>query len=387
MGGECKCWRQFADHFFPFSVAEKTAFACLTTDIHGWTSTPSLGRLSFVGLGLGAKGITLEGVEEMISADIIYLEYYTTPHEPQLLKQVQVATGKRLTIVDRQFVEDGNAILNESKVKKVVLAVLGDPMIATTHNELRIRAIRQGVETRVVHSATIASAAASASGLHSYKFSRTVTVTKEAVGKPTQAYHILHENLLEGAHTLLLLEYDVQSGEGVSPADAVAGLLLAEGNFKRGVVSEETFAILVTRLGREDAHLAAGTLAELAKKESGAPPHCLIIPGKLHFTEVESISTLFSLDESKVRSNSDKVLRTAQTLVPKYAAKTKKALNSVKSKLGPEYEHVLENAELYLKDAENFLANGEDEMAMLSIGYAEGLLDSLSFAGVIKIDW
>ncbi len=40
-----------------------------------------------------------------------------------------------------------------------------------------------------------------------------------------------------------------------------------------------------------------------------------------------------------------------------------------------------------MKDAENFLANGEDEMAMLSIGYAEGLLDSLSFSGVIKIDW
>jgi diphthine synthase len=59
----------------------------------------------------------------------------------------------------------------------------------------------------------------------------------------------------------------------------------------------------------------------------------------------------------------------------------------VKVRLGPQYEHVLENAELYMKDAETFLANGEDEMAMLSIGYAEGLLDSLSFAGVVKIDW
>jgi len=32
-----------------------------------------MGRLSFVGLGLGAKGITLEGVEEMIASDTIYL--------------------------------------------------------------------------------------------------------------------------------------------------------------------------------------------------------------------------------------------------------------------------------------------------------------------------
>jgi len=346
-----------------------------------------MGRLSFVGLGLGAKGITLEGVEEMIAADVIYLEYYTTPHEPQLLKQVQVSTGKSFTIVDRQFVEDGSKVLSDAEGEKVVLAVLGDPMIATTHNELRVRAISRGIETRVVHSATIASAAASASGLHSYKFSRTVTVTREAVGKLTQAYHILHQNLLEGAHTLLLLEYDVQSGQGVTPADAVAGLLLAEANFKRGVVSANTFAIILSRLGREDSALAAGSFSELSGRDSGMPPHCMIIPGKLHFTEAEAVSAIFSIDPVGVRSNSDKVLRTAQTLVPKYVAKTRRALDSVKSRLGPQYEHVIENAELYLKDAENFLANGEDEMAMLSIGYAEGLLDSLSFAGVIKIDW
>ena len=346
-----------------------------------------MGRLSFVGLGLGAKGITLEGVGEMVGSDVIYLEYYTTPHEPQLLKQVQSATGKSFTIVDRQFVEDGSRILADAESKKVVLAVLGDPMIATTHNELRVRAIKRGVETRVVHSSTIASAAASASGLHSYKFSRTVTVTRESVGKLTQAYHILHGNLLEGAHTLLLLEYDVQSGQGVTPADAMAGLLLAEGNFKRGVVNEETFALVISRLGREDSHLAAGALGVLSKLDAGGPPHCVIVPGRLHFTEVEAVAAIFSIEEAKVKSNSERVQRTAQALVPRYVAKTRRALESVKPRLGAQYEHVLENAELYMKDAENFLANGEDEMAMLSIGYAEGLLDSLSFAGVIKIDW
>jgi len=346
-----------------------------------------MGRLTFVGLGLSAKGLTIEGVEELKNADAVYLEYYTTPHEPQLVGSVQQVTGKRLTIVDRGFVEDGSAILADAKERNVVLAVLGDPMIATTHTELRVRAIRQGTETRVIHSATIVSAAASASGLHSYKFSRTVTVTRESVGKLTQAYHILHENLLEGAHTLLLMEYDVQSGEGVSPADAIAGLLLAEANFKRGVVGEDTFGIILSRLGREDAAVAAGSLAELAKRESGGPPHSLVIPGKLHFTEVEAIAAIFGIKEPKIRSNSDGVLRTAQTLVPKYVAKTRRALASVKDKLGPQYEHVVENAELYMRDAETFLANGEDEMAMLSIGYAEGLLDSLSFAGVVRIDW
>ena len=346
-----------------------------------------MGRLSFVGLGLGARGITLEGVEEMVDADVVYLEYYTTPHEPELLKELQKAAGKSITVVDRGFVEDGGRILSEAATKKVVLAVLGDPMIATTHDELRVRAIRQGAETRVFHSATIVSAAASASGLHSYKFSRTVTVTRESVSKLAQAYHLLHENLLEGAHTLLLLEYDIQAGEGVTPADAMAGLLLAEANFKRGVVSEDMFALVLSRVGRADALLAAGSLRELSKREFGSPPHCIVIPGKLHFTESEAVSAIFSVGEQTVRGNSDRVLRTAQALVPRYVGKARRALESVRPKLGPQYEHVLENAELYMKDAESFLANGEDEMAMLSVGYAEGLLDSLAFAGVVKIDW
>ena len=346
-----------------------------------------MGSLSFVGLGLGPKGVSLEGLGELQSSDIVYLEYYTSPHEPKLLKELQVASGKEFTVVDRAFVEDGKKILSEAAEKKVSLAVLGDPMIATTHGELRARAEKSGVLTRVIHAATIAAAAASSSGLHYYKFSSTVTVTRETVNKLTQVYHTLHRNLLWGAHTLVLLEYDVQSGEGVSPADAIGGLLLAEGNFKRGVINSSTLALVMSRLGRQDSSLAAGTFEELAVKGFGEPPHSIVIPGKLHFTEVESISAIFGLDETKIRSNSDGVMRTAQTLVPKYVAKTRHALESVKKKLGPQYGAVLENAELYMRDAENFLANGQDEMAMLSIGYAEGLIDSLSFAGIAKIDW
>lgn len=346
-----------------------------------------MGSLSFVGLGLGPKGVTLEGIDELEGAEVVYLEYYTTPHEPRLIKELAKALGKQPTVVDRDFVESGSRILSEAAEKRVALAVLGDPMIATTHNELRARAIKQGIETRVVHSATIATAASSASGLHSYKFSRSVTITRESVGRLTQAYHILHENLLQGAHTLLLLEYDVQTGEGVSPADAMAGLLLAEANFKRGVVDEKTFAMVLSRVGREDEKLRAGPLDEISKEDFGQPPNCIVIPGKLHFSEVEAVSAIFAISEGSVKSNSDRVLRTAQTLVPRYVAKMKRALDSVRGKLGAQYEHVIENAELYMKDAQNFLSNGDDEMAMLSIGYAEGLLDSLAFAGVVKIDW
>jgi diphthine synthase len=346
-----------------------------------------MGNLKFVGLGLGSRGISVEGLEEMKQADSAYLEYYTNPHDPNLVRELERLGVKNMTVVDRAFVEDGRSILEEAKSKKVVLAVPGDPMIATTHSELRVRAIKAGIPTVVIHSATIATAAASVSGLHFYKFSRTVTITRESVRKLSQAYQILHQNLLEGAHTLLLLEYDVVAGEGVSPEEAISGLLAAEANFKLGVASPDTFAVVLARLGSEGESCSGGSLGELENRDFGDAPHCIIIPGSLHFTEVEAVEAICGMERSKVHGNSEGMKRPAQTLVPKYFAKTRTALESVRGRLGTQYESVLENVELYMRDAEGFLANGDDERAMLSIGYAEGLLDSLNFAGVVKIEW
>ena len=45
-----------------------------------------------------------------------------------------------------------------------------------------------------------------------------------------------------------------------------------------------------------------------------------------------------------------------------------------------EFQIILENAELYIQDAENFLIEGQEEVAILSIGYADGLVDALRLA-------
>ena len=38
---------------------------------------------------------------------------------------------------------------------------------------------------------------------------------------------------------------------------------------------------------------------------------------------------------------------------------------------------ILDNAECYIDDAERFLRQGKPELAILSIGYAEGLIDAM----------
>src|SRR5947208_16113257 len=92
-----------------------------------------MGRLTFVGLGLGARGISLEGIVAIKEADSCYLEYYTTPHEPTLLKELENETGRVMTAVDRELLDDGRETLTEARDSSVELAVHEDPLIATTH--------------------------------------------------------------------------------------------------------------------------------------------------------------------------------------------------------------------------------------------------------------
>jgi len=66
----------------------------------------------------------------------------------------------------------------------------------------------------------------------------------------------------------------------------------------------------------------------------------------------------------------------------KYVPMVREALEEI----GPYYKDqkkfqvILENANLYIQDAEKFLEDGQDEVAILSIGYADGLVDALRLA-------
>jgi diphthine synthase len=74
-------------------------------------------------------------------------------------------------------------------------------------------------------------------------------------------------------------------------------------------------------------------------------------------------------------------------MVNKYAPKAKHAIKQMKIIIKEEknpYKNkgtteVLENAEYYIDDAERFLRQNKFELAILSMGYAEGLIDSLRF--------
>jgi diphthine synthase len=105
----------------------------------------------------------------------------------------------------------------------------------------------------------------------------------------------------------------------------------------------------------------------------------------LHFTEVDAIKNLtVTLDEPV--DNSANIDRLSIRMLDKYIPNAKKALSALSSlikekeiTIEKEYSVVLENAENYLYDAENFYKQGRTELAILSVGYAEGLIDAIRF--------
>jgi diphthine synthase len=73
-------------------------------------------------------------------------------------------------------------------------------------------------------------------------------------------------------------------------------------------------------------------------------------------------------------------------MMKKYVPMLREALDEVEPhyKGKKEFQTILENARLYIQDAQTFLEDGQDEVAILSIGYADGLVDALRLAMGLK---
>ncbi len=346
--------------------------------------------LTFIGLGLaGSKGLTLESLDTLSTADTIYLEAYTSPLHQDAAKDLEARIGKSVTSVTREFVEDGRTILTEAEKEKVALLSPGDPMVATTHSELRTRALQKGIIVKTIHNASVLTALPGETGLHSYKFGKTITLTKTLPAAMRTAYSTVFDNLTKGLHTTLLLEYDYASRTFLAPNEALATLAEIEKDEGGDIFTPEAFIIVASRLGSETQMVTGGSLRNLMAKSYGEPPHVLLVPGSLHFTEEEALRAI-GLSNS-VADNSSKVRRRAVRMVPRYVEKTRKALDAVRKRY-PENELVklgtlFENIECYLSDAQRFLAEGKDELAVLSVGYAEGLLDALRLKGEVEVEW
>lgn len=256
--------------------------------------------LSFIGLGLwDEKDITLKGLEEARKCDKIFAEFYTSQMGVEIDK-IEELLGKKIHVLSREEVEDGKIIIEEAKKHRVAFLVPGDPMAATTHVELRIRAIEEGIETKIVHGVSIISASASFIGLQPYKFGRVISIAKPSKGYfPLSPYENLKENIKAGLHSLLLLDIGMRANE------AMKILLEMEKIKKERVVDESSLIVVIARISSSDALAKAGEIKDLINEDFGKIPHSIIFPGKLHFMEAKALVKIANAPKKIIEGGRD----------------------------------------------------------------------------------
>lgn len=260
------------------------------------------GRLSLVGLGLcDEKDVSARGLEEINGADIVFAEQYTSTLRDGALNELERMCGKRIQLLSRKELEEGALVVDSAEDNRVALLVAGDPMTATTHVDIRLRATERSIETVVVHAPSVLTAVPGLLGLQHYKLGRVATIPFKREGyAPVSPYEIILENLRRGLHSIVLLDIDSEARR-LMTANEGFDLLL---DMARRCPSEEglkarSLACVVARAGAPDCLLSAGTISEMKSRDFGPPLHTIVVPGRLHFMEEEALRAFAGLDDQR----------------------------------------------------------------------------------------
>jgi diphthine synthase len=252
--------------------------------------------LTFIGLGLfDEKDISLKGLEAILNADKIYVEFYTSRLMGTDIGKMERLYSKKIHILSREDVEQHPDWLNDAKEQSVVFLTGGDTMVSTTHVDLRLRAIDMGIQTTLIHGSSIASAVCGLSGLQNYRFGKAVTVPHPYTSRgktivSETPYDTIKMNTENGLHTLVFL--DIDSEKGFMTINRALELLLEVEEKRREGIMKNRIAVGIARAGSDAPVVKAGYAQDLDDFDFGAPLHILVVPASLHVVEAEALVKL-----------------------------------------------------------------------------------------------
>ncbi|KMZ93385.1 diphthine synthase [Plasmodium vivax Mauritania I] len=249
--------------------------------------------LYIIGLGLGdERDVSVKGKELIEMSDVVYLESYTSVLFVSK-NTLEEFYKKNIKEVDRNLAEENcEEILKEAINKKVSFLVVGDPLCATTHHDIILRAKKKNINVQVIHNASVMSAIGE-SGMQLYNFGQTVSIPYfEGNYKPTSFYDKIKVNLDNNFHTLCLLDIKVKErtienmmknkniyepSRFMTVNEAIEQLLYCEEVFKKNVITDNTRGIAIVRIGSDSQQIVSGSLLALKSVSYNDPLHSLII--------------------------------------------------------------------------------------------------------------
>lgn len=233
--------------------------------------------LNLMGMGLrGTSSLTLQEDEVLKISDRIYFEAYTSIAPENTKNELEARYSKPVSSLERSDVENPADIIEESRKGIVSLIVVGDPLTATTHNELRFEAEKSGVVVKCYENASIITASFGYTGLFTYRMSPPLSLPfPHEKFFPKSVYEKISKNIENKRHSLILL--DLIPGKGMKVSEAVKYLLEMEENFGSGLLTGDRDLIALSDLGHKDEKIVRGTFRDMISYEGGKI-NCLIIP-------------------------------------------------------------------------------------------------------------
>jgi len=238
--------------------------------------------LSFIGLGLYDKtDVSEKGLTAIRNADHIFLENYTSRLMGTSCEELQDYYGKPVHLLGREDVElHPDKILGTAEREHVVFLCAGDPMVSTTHADLRMRAASRGIKTTIIHAASISSAVCGLSGLQNYRFGKSCSVPfPQKNWFPTTSIDVISQNLSLRLHTLVYL--DIHDNRCMIIPEAVALLEKMAEDKKIHI----PLYVGIARAGSDNPLVRAGSAELVRSIDFGPPLHIVVVPAKLHDME------------------------------------------------------------------------------------------------------
>lgn len=250
--------------------------------------------LYLIGLGLTEKDLSLKAFELLNKVNNIYVDTYTNYFDFDLL-WLEKALGKKVNPLSREDIEKNPEFLEIAKNWDVALLVSGDPLVATTHTDILLRAIKKGVKTKVFHASSIYSAIAE-TGLHIYRFGKTASIPyPEENFFPRSFYDVAMDNRQRNLHTMLLLDVKKEKNLFMNPKEAID--ILKKIDDDKNIKD----IIVISRISHENQRIIYGDMDQLIKFDKdfyGPPPHTLVIPAELHFAEEEYLLSIAEIHKN-----------------------------------------------------------------------------------------
>ncbi|MBI2144345.1 diphthine synthase [Candidatus Woesearchaeota archaeon] len=246
--------------------------------------------LYLIGIGLdNEKDVSVRGMEAVRSCDLVYLEDYSSLLGSCSISDLEKFYGKKVIAAGRKLVEQSDEIITAAATRNVALLVIGDPWGATTHIDIMLRCKSKNIPFKAINNASIITAVG-ITGLQIYKFGKTTSVPyPDRNFRPETAYEVISQNRLLGLHTLLLLDIRPDLGKFMTVQEAVDILLEIESRRKQKVFMPETLCVGCARIGSDGFAIKSAAAKDLKKFDFGRQPHCLIVPGELHFVEKDAL--------------------------------------------------------------------------------------------------